>query len=127
MINLKSLFAESKPSDGTRILIIKYAQSFYDFDEHMPLFSPTTELTNLYESHKISWDEYSAKFIIEMEPRWPQISILRRRCDKGSTITLLSFEYDSQRSHSCILKDLIAECNFWTKTSENQGKIDEKI
>ena len=115
MIKLKSVFTKTEKSDGYRILITRHSMDFYDFNLHIPELSPSTELTNLFEGGKKTFSEYKTRYEIEMESRWVQIAKIRLRSNQGSTITLLSYEFDSQQSHRSILEDLIQDCNFWAK------------
>lgn len=119
MIKLKSILNRTGyQHDGTRVCVMRYVKPFYYYDEWIVNLAPSIQLLNQYQGLRISWDEFSDRYISEMEWRMVEIARLRRRSDRGEVITLLCWEWSSQMCHRTILKKLIDNCCIFVNNKQ---------
>lgn len=107
-----------EPEDGLRLLICRYRpRALPKKDENWQAWNkdlgPSTALhADFYGKHgpPITFYEYRARYLQEMESQADAIAELARRSRAGETITLLcsSACTDAAKCHRTLLKDLIA-------------------
>ncbi len=107
----------AEPDDGTRILVTRYrprgvSKADERWDAWMPELGPSRELhAAVYGKHgpPISWDEYRARYLKEMEAQQYRITGLAQQVAAGERITLLcsSACEDAARCHRSLLAELI--------------------
>jgi uncharacterized protein YeaO (DUF488 family) len=102
--------------DGTRVLICRYRprgvkKSDETWDEWVPDLGPSRELLGDYHADKLTWSEYTKRYLQEMEDTKPAfyIKALAQRVASGEPITLLcsSACTDETHCHRTLLKALI--------------------
>ena len=86
---------------------MRFAKSFYDYDEWLRDLAPSIELLNDYRKRKIDWNEYEERYLKEMEGKNELIKELKKRSDEGEVISLLCWEKDARFCHRRLLKSLI--------------------
>jgi uncharacterized protein YeaO (DUF488 family) len=106
-----------RPDDGARILVTRYrprgvSKADERWDAWMPELGPSRELhAAVYGKHgpPISWDEYRARYLKEMESQQYRITGLAQQIAAGERITLLcsSACEDPARCHRSLLAELI--------------------
>ncbi len=107
----------AKPDDGARILVTRYRprgvrKEDERWDAWMPELGPSKELhAAVYGKHgaPISWDEYRARYLAEMESQRYRIRGLAGQVAAGERVTLLcsSACEDPARCHRTLLAELI--------------------
>ena len=109
MIRLKSIYADSDPEDGTRILVMRRWPRGVKKDrihEWIPDLGPTAELMKAYLSKRVSPAEFFKKYRQEMADRPELLKEMAVRAKK-ETITLLCWEKQDEDCHRHVLKELI--------------------
>ena len=105
------------PDDGLRVLVSRYRpRALPKKDETWELWwkelGPSVELHADYYAEgpvPLSFDEYAARYLAEMEPHHRLIESLARQVRAGETVTLLcsSACTDEARCHRTLLERLI--------------------
>jgi uncharacterized protein YeaO (DUF488 family) len=103
--------------DGTRILICRYRprgvkKTAETWDEWVPDLGPSRELLADYHDDKLTWAQYTKRYLHEMKETKPAfyIKALAQRLASGEDLTLLcsSACTDEEKCHRTLLKELIA-------------------
>jgi uncharacterized protein YeaO (DUF488 family) len=109
MIRLKSIYADSEPEDGTRVLVMRRwprGVKKNRVDEWIQDLGPTPELMQAYLSEEVSSAEFFEKYRREMVDRRDLLKAMAARAEK-ETITLLCWERRDEDCHRHVLKELI--------------------
>ena len=109
MIQLKSIYAEAEPGDGTRILVMRVWPRGVRkdrVDEWIRDLSPSRELMRALRSQDIRPDDFFERYRREMAGRSELLKEMAERA-KTEILTLLCWERRDEDCHRRILKDLI--------------------
>ena len=109
MIQLKSIYAESEPGDGTRILVMRVWPRGVRkdrVDEWLRDLSPSRELMRALRSQDIRPDDFFEGYRREMAGRSELLKEMAERA-KTEILTLLCWERRDEDCHRRVLKDLI--------------------
>jgi uncharacterized protein YeaO (DUF488 family) len=106
-----------EPGDGWRLLITRYRpralpKKDETWDAWWSRLAPSAALLADFhgkERAPISWEEYRARYLEEMERQEPYVAELAARVRRGETLTLLCSAacLDPARCHRLLLKALI--------------------
>jgi uncharacterized protein YeaO (DUF488 family) len=117
MIKTKRWNDPREPDDGYRLLVCRYrprgiSRERETWDAWLPHLGPSAELhAAVYGKHgpPISWDEYAARYIAEVELHRFWIRGFAEKHERGETLTLLcsSACVDPEHCHRTLLKKLI--------------------
>jgi len=124
MIKTKSILDKRNKDDGLRICVMRFAKSFYDYDEWLRDLAPSIELLNDYRKENIDWNEYEKRYLKEMEDRKALIRELRKKSDNGEVITLLCWEKDERFCHRRLLRNLIETSEVMEDDKRTQNTQD---
>ena len=112
MIRTKSIRDPEKPSDGNRILVMRYWPRTHSkkqlcLSEWYPDLGPSKQLLKDWHTRRISWDQYTEQYLAEMQDQQGTILDLAQAAKTG-TITLLCIEPETNpHCHRHLLKSLI--------------------
>ena len=109
MIRLKSIYTESEPGDGTRILVMRVWPRGVRkdrVDEWIQDLSPSRELMQALRSQDLRPDDFFECYRREMAGRTELLKEMAERA-KTETLTLLCWERMDEDCHRHVLKDLI--------------------
>ena len=114
MIKTKCIKSPKDESDGLRVLVTRYYPRPFKrthFDVWEKYLAPSKELLKDWKEHKLTENEYTDRFLKEMQCEASQQAILSfAERGKAETITLLCFEKeDGSFCHRHILKKLLDE------------------
>jgi uncharacterized protein YeaO (DUF488 family) len=109
MIKTKCILEPKNKEDGTRICVMRFVQSHYDYDTWLPILAPSIQLLEDYRRRYITWGEYEKRYLEEMKKKNQQqtIKYLKQRNKVGEIITLLCHENNDKFCHRRLLKKLI--------------------
>lgn len=106
-----------EPDDGWRLLVTRYRpralpKKDETWDAWWSRLGPSAGLLADFQGKKkapISWEEYRARYLEEMERQEPYIAELASRARSGETFTLLCSAacLDPARCHRTLLKGLV--------------------
>lgn len=109
MIRLKSIYADSEPEDGRRILVMRrWPRGIKKdrVDEWIKDLGPTPELMQAYLSKELNSAEFFERYRREIIGRRELLEEVAARAEK-ETITLLCWEKRDEDCHRHVLKELI--------------------
>jgi uncharacterized protein YeaO (DUF488 family) len=117
MIKTKSIRDPVEPSDGIRILVMRFWPrrhsqknlGLWDRRGWQPNLAPSWELLNAWRRRRIKWDEYTARYLKEMRSQRLAISTLAKTAE-ARDVTVLCIEAEADRHcHRHLLKKLIEQ------------------
>ena len=116
-IKLKSLRQSEDSSDGLRILITRFRPRYVkkgneNWDAWYRELAPSRQLWyDYFKSHKIDWNQYKRRFIVQMRDNPKSIELIQwlsRFENKNSNVTLICFCENEKSCHRSIVRDLAA-------------------
>jgi uncharacterized protein YeaO (DUF488 family) len=105
----KTIYDEPGPSDGLRVLVMRLwprGISKDKVDLWVKEVGTERELIKLWKGGKLTWKEYSKRYIASLKGKESILDDLAVRA-KHRTITLLCVEKDADRCHRSLLKKQI--------------------
>jgi uncharacterized protein YeaO (DUF488 family) len=108
----KTVYDKPGPEDGVRILVMRLwprGISKDKVDLWIKEVGTERELIRLYKAGKLTWKEYSRRYVASLKGKESVLEDLAAR-SKRETITLLCTEKDPNRCHRSLLKRQIEKC-----------------
>ena len=107
----KSVYDKPEPSDGKRILVMKFwprGISKDKVDLWMKDLGTDKELIKKWKKGKVPWDKFAAEYRKSLKGKEELLRNLAEE-SKAGTITLLCTDRDPNRCHRSLLKAAIEE------------------
>ncbi len=110
-LKTKRVYEPKADGDGMRVLVDRLwprglTKAEAAVDLWLKEIAPTTELRRWFHGDQGTWDEFSKRYIGELNDNRAAVDLLRQRIDEGP-VTLLYSVKDEARNHAEILKDYI--------------------
>ncbi len=109
-IKVKRIYDESSPDDGLRVLVDRLWPRGVKkdrIDEWAKGLAPSTELREEYHAHDFDFDEFEARYRVELEGKEDEMRSLLSETD--GTITLLYGLKDQEHNHALILAEAMRD------------------
>ncbi len=119
-VKTKSVYEEVGPEEGYRLLIMRMWPRGIKkgrFDEWDKDLSPSSGLLRDWLKKSITFKEFKARYLKEMETQKERIKTLAERA-KGQTVTLFCHEREDTYCHRKMLKEIIDDQPVSTKTKK---------
>lgn len=114
-IRVARVYDPAGPDDGSRILVDRLwprglAKAAAALDDWCKAVAPSTELRTWYGHDPARFDEFTAKYLAELEDadRADALATLTETCRHGTT-TLLTATKELEISHAAVLARVLAE------------------
>lgn len=114
-IRVARVYDPAGPDDGSRILVDRLwprglAKAAAALDDWCKAVAPSTELRTWYGHDPARFDEFTAKYLAELEDadRADALATLTETCRRGTT-TLLTATKELEISHAAVLARVLAE------------------
>ena len=109
--NLKRVYAEPAPSDGTRILVDRlWPRGLTKEKAHVDLWlkdvAPSTELRKWFAHDPARWTEFKSRYRDELRKNGEHLAALKQAVAKGPS-TLLYGAKDEEHNEAVVLLDLV--------------------
>ncbi len=109
--NLKRVYAEPSPSDGTRILVDRlWPRGLTKEKAHVDLWlkdvAPSTELRKWFAHDPARWTEFKSRYRAELSKSAEPLATLKQAIAKGPS-TLLYGAKDEEHNQAVALLDLV--------------------
>jgi len=105
----KTVYDKPEPSDGVRVLVMRLwprGISKGKVDLWVKEVGTEKELIKLWKAGKLTWKEYSKRYVASLKGTESILDDLAARSKRG-TVTLLCVEKDADRCHRSLLKHQI--------------------
>ncbi len=110
----KRVYDPQEPADGLRLLVMRYwprgiAKTKVDrWDRGL---APSVELLRALRSGVIAWDEYTRRFLWEMQHRADAVAAINALLEqvRTETVTLLCWCKDPLHCHRTLLKQIVEQ------------------
>jgi uncharacterized protein YeaO (DUF488 family) len=105
----KTIYDKPEPSDGLRVLVMRLwprGISKDRVDLWVKDVGTEKDLIKLWKGGKISWKEYTKRYLASLKGKEPILNDLASRSKRG-TVTLLCVEKDASMCHRILLKKQI--------------------
>ena len=105
----KTVYDKPDPADGLRVLVMRTwprGISKGKVDVWLRDLGTEMELIHLYKDGKVTWTEYSRRYLASLKGKEGMLRDLAAKSKKG-TVTLLCVEKDPDRCHRSLLKKQI--------------------
>lgn len=114
MIRTKGIYRPREDEDGVRILVTRFYPRGVrrsHFDRWARELAPGAGLLKRYRNHGISWQEFAASFMQELQGSKAGLQAIDRLRSEAarSNITLLCYEPDGAPCHRHLLREIIKE------------------
>ncbi|MEI3852637.1 MULTISPECIES: DUF488 domain-containing protein [Ensifer] len=108
-LKTKRVYEPKAEDDGMRILVDRLwprgmTKAEAAVDLWLKEIAPTTELRRWFHGDQGTWDEFSKRYINELNDNRAVVDLLRQRIDEGPVCLLYSVK-DEARNHALLLKD----------------------
>lgn len=112
-IKLKRVYAQPDLSDGYRVLVDRLwprgiSKELEDWDEWAKDLAPSAELRKWFHHDALLWDEFSEKYLQELQQSNLGKDFVERMKDK-KIITLIYAAKDEEHCHARILKEFLSK------------------
>ncbi len=112
-VRAKSIYEESSPADGIRILTTNYwprGVSKERAGTYLRALGPSRDLLRAFKQNEITWPEYEARYLEEMRGERQREEIARiAGLARDETVTVMCMCKDDAECHRRLLRDLIEE------------------
>ena len=113
------------PTDELKICVSHSWPRFVLRDQmtHMPALAPSKQLLQDYKNKRITWNQYTERFIKEMDTDNATAALLELmlKSNQGEDIRLLCYEKALNRQcHRFLLLDMLREMGATVEESENK-------
>ena len=110
-INLKRVYENPTPADGTRILVDRLwprglTKEKAGIDVWLKKIAPSTALRKWFGHDPAKWAEFQKRYREELEKNPAQVSLLKEQAKKGA-ITLVFGAKDEAHNEALVLQELL--------------------
>lgn len=109
-MKIKRVYEKPESEDGLRILVDRlWPRGLTKEKAHVDLWlkdiAPTTELRKWFGHEPARWNEFTERYILELETNQKQTAILKEQLNAGP-VTLVYAARDEEHNEAVILKEL---------------------
>ena len=110
-INLKRVYENPTPADGTRILVDRLwprglTKEKAGIDVWLKEIAPSTALRKWFGHDPAKWVEFQKRYREELEKNPAQVALLKEQAKKGA-VTLVYGAKDEEHNEALVLKELL--------------------
>ena len=110
-INLKRVYENPTPADGTRILVDRLwprglTKEKAGIDVWLKEIAPSTALRQWFAHDPDKWAEFQKRYHEELKKNPAQVSLLKEQTKKGA-VTLVYGAKDEEHNETLVLKELL--------------------
>jgi uncharacterized protein YeaO (DUF488 family) len=111
VINIKRVYEEANPSDGTRLLIERLwprgvRKDSLPLDGWLKDAGPSTALRKWFSHDPAKWDEFRRRYFAELEANSPAWRPITEAASHG-TVTLIYSSHDTEHNNAVALQEFL--------------------
>lgn len=111
MIKLKRAYDKPTKQDGLRILVDRLwprglSKEEAEIDLWLKDLAPSHTLRKWFNHDPEKWDEFSRRYVEELEQKGDLVKLLRHRAEEGA-VTLVYGAKDEQHNNAIVLKSFV--------------------